>query len=201
MTLSEQVAVLVGANSALVGPFCFLAALLGSLLGTNLIVPAGAILTSLGVLVGAGVLPGTIVLWGACGGITGMSVSYALGVRFGSRTKHLGRFQAAVMERAEALFARYGFAAILIGYFSGPLRAPVACVAAIAGMPRGKFALANIASALIWATASVGVGVGPGAVAGSSGLSLLAAAILVPALMIGVSAAILFLRRLTGKRR
>jgi membrane protein DedA with SNARE-associated domain len=200
MTLSEQVAVFVSANFALAGPFCALAALLGSLLGTNLIVPAGAVLTAMGVLVGAGVLPWTIVLWGACGAIAGMSVSYTLGVRLGSRTSHLGRFQSAVMERAEALFARYGFAAILIGYFSGPLRAPMACVAAIAGMRRARFELANIASAFIWAMAAVGVGAGPGALAGPNQLSLLVVAILVPALMIGVSAGILFLRKLAGKR-
>jgi membrane-associated protein len=201
MTLSEQVAVVVSANSALAGPLCFLAALLGSLLGTNLVVPGGAVLTAAGVLIGAGVLPWSIVLWGACGAIAGMSVSYTLGLRLEARTNHLGKYQAAVMDRAEALFARYGFAAILIGYFSGPLRAPVACVAAIAGMSRAKFMLANVASAIIWATTSVGVGVGPGAAAGSSGLSLIAAAILLPALMIGVSAGILFLRRLTGTRR
>jgi membrane protein DedA with SNARE-associated domain len=192
MTLSEQVAVFVSANFALAGPFCALAALLGSLLGTNLIVPAGAVLTAMGVLVGAGVLPWTIVPWGACGAIAGMSVSYTLGVRLGSRS--------AVMERAEALFARYGFAAILIGYFSGPLRAPMACVAAIAGMRRARFELANIASAFIWAMAAVGVGAGPGALAGPNQLSLLVVAILVPALMIGVSAGILFLRKLAGKR-
>src|SRR5437773_964280 len=57
MTLSEQVAVVVSANSALAGPLCFLAALLGSLLGTNLVVPGGAVLTAAGVLIGAGVLP------------------------------------------------------------------------------------------------------------------------------------------------
>jgi membrane protein DedA with SNARE-associated domain len=48
------------------------------------------------------------------------------------------------LNRARSLFERFGFVAILIAYFSGPLRAPVAGAAAIAGMARWNFEMANI---------------------------------------------------------
>jgi len=88
---------------------------------------------------------------------------------------------------------------MLIGYFSGPLRAPVASVAAIAGMRRGQFELANIVSALIWAVVAVGIGAIPGAMIEPNSIWLLIGPILVPVITIGISMAILFLRSASGR--
>jgi membrane protein DedA with SNARE-associated domain len=42
---------------------------------------------------------------------------------------------------------------VFIGRFFGPLRAVIPLVAGITRMPTGKFQVANVASALIWAPA------------------------------------------------
>ena len=191
-----DVSTLIHANSSFAGPLGLVVAFLGSLLGTNLIVPAGAILTALGVLIGAGVLSWTIVLWAACGAAVGMSASYTLGLRLGPRVQRIPllRTRPEFIERARGLFERYGFASILISYFSGPLRAPVASVAAIAGMRRGQFELANIVSALIWAAVAVGIGAIPGTMIEPNSIWMLIGPILVPIITIGISVAILFLR-------
>ena len=201
MSAIQQITALIHANSSFAGPLCLIVAFLGCLLGTNLIVPAGAILTALGVLIGAGVLSWTIMPWAACGASVGMSASYTLGLRLGSRVRRIPllRTRPEFIERARGLFERYGFASILIGYFSGPLRAPVASVAAIAGMRRGQFELANIVSALIWAVVAVGIGAIPGAMIEPNSIWLLIGPILVPVITIGISMAILFLRSASGR--
>lgn len=151
-------------NSAVAGPIIFVVAFLGCLLGTNLIVPAGAVITGMGVLGGAGAVSLTFIIWAAGGAALGMSVSYTIGLRLGPRMEKLPllRTRPELILRARELFGAYGFVAILIGYFSGPLRAPIAGVAAMAGMARPQFEFASILSAIIWALVAAAVGALPG---------------------------------------
>uniref|UniRef100_UPI00352A3933 DedA family protein n=1 Tax=Tardiphaga sp. TaxID=1926292 RepID=UPI00352A3933 len=51
---------------------------------------------------------------------------------------------------ARIFFRRYGFLAVLLGRFLGPLRSIVPLVAGITRMPVGAFQLANIVSAAMW---------------------------------------------------
>src|SRR5262245_162963 len=113
---------------------CFAAAFFGSLVGTNLIVPTGAILASAGVLVGAGVCSWSTIVWAAAGAYCGCSVSFSIGKRFGSSLIGLSTTQAwlKAVNVAKQIFRRQGQLAILVGYFAGPARAPVAAVAAAA---------------------------------------------------------------------
>lgn len=196
MSIIQQFTSLIHENSFLAGPLCFVVAFFGCLLGTNLIVPAGAILTALGVLKGAGVLSWTIIPWAACGASVGMSGSYTIGLHLGSRVRQLPMLRARpeLLLRARLLFEKFGWASILIAYFSGPLRAPVASVAAIAGMRRRQFELSNIMSALIWSLFAVGLGAIAGAAIPPNSIWLLIAPFLVPVITIGISLAILFLR-------
>lgn len=159
----QDVTDLIQAHAAFAGLLGFVVAFLGSFLGTNLVVPAGSFLTAVGVLMGAGVIPWTILIWAACGASLGMTACYALGQHFGARVQQIPmlRNRPEFTRRAEAIFEKYGFLSILIGYFSGPLRAPIACIAAIAGMGRFKFELANISSAFIWSAFAPGVGAAP----------------------------------------
>jgi membrane-associated protein len=193
----QPILALIHSYSAFVGPLSFSIALLGSLLGINLIIPAGAFLSSIGVLVGAGIVPWTIIIWGALGAMAGSSASYSAGLRLGAGVPRIRIFRRwpGLMDRAQTLFIRYGFAAILIGYFSGPLRAPMASIAAIAGMRRIQFELANLVSAFVWAGFAVGIGAVPGILIDPSSPWLLIAPALVPLITIALSAAILLLRR------
>jgi len=155
--------------------------------------PAGAILTALGVLTGAGIVSWTFVLWAICGASLGMSVSYSLGLLFGPRLQRIPilRSRPELAEHARGLFARYGYAAILIGYYSGPLRSVVASVSATAGMPRRKFELANIVSAVIWSAGAAAIGAIPGTLIEPGSPWLLAGVVLVPLVTIGLTVLLL----------
>jgi membrane-associated protein len=189
MSVIQQVTALVSVNSFLAGPLSFLVAFCGGLVVLSLVVPAGAILTALGVLTGAGVVSWTFVLWAICGASLGMSVSYSLGLRFGPRLQRIPtlRSRPELTERARSLFERYGYAAILIGYYAGPLRSIVASVAAIMGMSRGKFETANAISAVLWVTGAVSIGAIPGTLFESGSAWLLAGVIVVPLITIALT--------------
>ena len=161
---------------------------------------AGAIMVAMGVLTGAGVISWTFGPWAACGAVSGMSASYTLGLRFGPRIQNIAplRTLPGITVRAGALFERYGFAAIMIAYFSGPLRAPVAVVAAISGMRRGKFEVANIVSSCVWTVWAIGLGAVPGAMIEPNSNWLLISFVLVLVLTVGLSAVIMF--RPSGRR-
>jgi membrane protein DedA with SNARE-associated domain len=197
----QHVTDLIHAHAASAGLLGFVVAFLGSILGTNLIVPAGSFLTAMGVLMGAGVIPWTILIWAACGASLGMTACYAMGKHFGARVRQIPmlRNRPEIMRRAESIFEKYGFLSILIGYFSGPLRAPVACIAAIAGMGRFKFELANISSAFIWSAFALGIGVAPGVFIERDSIWLLIAPVLVAAIAIGLSAMIYYLQSRNGR--
>jgi membrane-associated protein len=193
----QDVTDLIQAHAAFAGLLGFVVAFFGSFLGTNLVVPAGSFLTAMGVLVGAGVISWTILIWAACGASLGMTACFALGQHFGAHVQQIPmlRNRPEFMRRAEAIFEKHGFLSILIGYFSGPLRAPIASIAAIAGMGRLKFELANISSAFIWSAFALGIGAAPGAIIERDSIWLLIAPVLVPAAMVGLSAAVYYLRR------
>lgn len=165
--------------------------------------PAGTFLVGIGVFVGSGIAPPTTILWAAVGAMAGTSASYTCGLWFGPRVRQmkLVKNRVDLMDRAEALFLRFGFASILLGYFSGPLRAPVASIAAMAGMSRARFEISNAISALLWATYSVGLGAIPGMMIDPNSPWLLVAPWLVPLIVIGVSATVLQLRRMKRTSR
>ena len=48
-------------------------------------------------------------------------------------------------------FERHGGKSVFIGRFFGPVRAVIPLAAGIMRMPRGRFWLANVTSALVWA--------------------------------------------------
>ena len=79
-------------------------------------------------------------------------------------------------------------------FFSGPLGAP-AGIAAVAGMPRWKFELANVLSALIWTAWAVGIGAVSGQMIEPNGGWLPIGLIVVPVITIGISALIVHLRK------
>src|SRR5436190_23913399 len=125
MSVVEQISALIRLHSSLAGPLSFAVTLVACLPGTNLVVPAGPVITAMGVLAGAGAISWTFGAWAACGAALGMSLSFELGRHFGSRVQNIPllRSRPAIMTRSRELFARSGFAAILAAYFSGPLRA------------------------------------------------------------------------------
>lgn len=127
-----------------------------SLVLIGILLPGTTVLVIVGGLVGAGLISPTPVLTAAIvGAALGDVVSYYLGVWFGRGVVHkwpLNRYRREVA-RARLFFHRYGFAAIFLGRFFGPVRATVPLVAGMMGMNRRRFQLANVLSALVWAPA------------------------------------------------
>ena len=126
-----------------------------SLAFVSLILPATAILFGVGGLIGAAGI-GFWPLWGAAalGAVLGDWLSYWFGRRYGhdiARIWPLSRHPD-LLPRGEVFFRKWGILGVFIGRFFGPLRSAVPLVAGICMMRRMSFQIANIASAIIWAT-------------------------------------------------
>ena len=64
-----------------------------------------------------------------------------------------------MVARGQTFFRAWGWAGIFLGRFFGPLRCIVPMMAGIAGMPWLPFQLANVLSAIVWATGILAPGV------------------------------------------
>jgi membrane protein DedA with SNARE-associated domain len=58
-----------------------------------------------------------------------------------------------MVARARLFFRRYGFAAVLLSRFLGPMRAVVPLVAGVMEMNSQRFQAANVIAAVIWVPA------------------------------------------------
>ena len=127
-----------------------------SLVLVGILLPGTTVLIIVGGLVGAGIVqPLPVLLAAMIGAALGDTISYFLGRWLGRGVVHkwpLKRYRREVA-RARLFFHRYGFLAVFVGRFFGPVRATVPLVAGMMGMNRRRFQLANVLSALVWAPA------------------------------------------------
>ena len=135
-------------------PIVLLICLGESLILVGLLIPATAIMLLIGGLAGAGIIDPIPVLAGAIlGAIIGDIASYAIGRWLGPSVVYrrpLKPYRHAIA-RTRLFFRRYGFAAVFIGRFLGPIRSTVPLVAGMMEMGQTRFQVANVLSALIWA--------------------------------------------------
>lgn len=124
-----------------------------SLAVVGLFMSATALMIAIGGLIGSGMIePLPVMLWAAGGAILGDWVSYSVGRWIGPsiyRRWPLNRNRQMVA-RARLFFRRYGFVAIFVGRFLGPIRATIPLVAGVMEMDRRRFQIANVTSALLW---------------------------------------------------
>lgn len=123
-----------------------------AIIGT--ILPGTIMMTAIGTLMGAGVIP--IWLTMSCailGAIVGDGISYLIGYHFKDHIRDMWPFRnnPAWFERGEKFFAKHGGKSVFIGRFVGPVRAIVPLIAGMLGMKPFQFYLANILSAIGWA--------------------------------------------------
>ncbi|MFW5824581.1 MAG: bifunctional DedA family/phosphatase PAP2 family protein, partial [Marinobacter sp.] len=141
-------------NPGWVSMAIFATALLESLAVAGILVPGVAMLFAIAALAGKSGIPLTeILVWGAVGAIIGDFLSFWLGRRLRGRLHQVWPFRRHpyMLRRAEGLFARHGGKSVVIGRFVGPVRPFIPLVAGAFNMPRRRFVLVNIASALVWA--------------------------------------------------
>lgn len=136
-------------------PLVFLLALGESLAFISLLLPATVILLGVGVLIGeSGIAFWPLWLAAAAGAALGDWLSFWIGTKLkGSVGNYwpLSRHPD-LIPRGHRFFERWGVAGVFFGRFLGPLRASVPLVAGICEMPALAFQIANVASALVWAT-------------------------------------------------
>lgn len=200
-----QASAFVATHGIWAGPVVGLLCFGESLAIVGLFVPATAVMLAIGGLIGAQALDAwPIFLWAVAGSILGDWVSYAFGNRIGPRVYRrwpLNRHRAAVA-RTRLFFRKYGFAAIFMGRFLGPIRATVPLVAGVLAMPKRPFQIANIASACLWVPLMFAPGylaTGPlGAALAIDESKLVLGGLLLAALAMGAT---LLGSRLLGRRR
>ncbi|GAA3659156.1 DedA family protein [Nocardioides ginsengisoli] len=115
-----------------------------------------------GVLAGQGHAP--VVLIGAAGiagAIVGDAIGYVVGRRWGRRIldSAVGRFiKPQHLDKAEHALSDRGGWAVLVGRFTVALRVLVPGLAGMGRMPYPRFALSNVAGAIVWGSIMVTVG-------------------------------------------
>jgi membrane protein DedA with SNARE-associated domain len=159
--LIDQAVLLIQEHQAWAGLLIFLFTFGESLFIVGLFLPATVMLFATGTLIGSGTISASpILLWGFAGAVVGDAVSFWLGRWLGPkmlRHKYLNSHRRHVA-RARLFFYRFGFLAVLLGRFLGPLRSLVPTVAGGMGMPELRFQLANIISAALWMPALLAPG-------------------------------------------
>jgi len=120
----------------------------------SLLFPGATLLITAGALIKTGTLPYRPVIVGAVvGAALGYWVSYRIGRYFGGGIARFWPFRRylELLPAGIRFFERHGGKSVFIGRFYGPIRAVIPLAAGIMLMTHGRFWVANIASALIWA--------------------------------------------------
>lgn len=163
--LVEDLGAWLGRNAAWAPLVLAALTFLESLPGVSFLVPATALLLGVGVLIGQGILdPWTTVAGAAVGAVLGDAVGFWVTRWIGARAvrRRIPPAHRRGYARAVLLMRRYGWWAVFVGRFFGPLRAIIPVAAGVAGMREWSFQTANVASAVVWAP----VMLLPGSVAG-----------------------------------
>lgn len=132
----------------------FLVTFTESLAIIGLFIPGTVIMVAIGSLIGAGYIPlvGTI-LWAVLGAIVGDALSFWFGHHFHVRVRTMWplRSYPVLLQKGISFFKKHGGKSIFISRFAGPVRPVVPLVAGMMSMSPGRFLLADIPSAFIWA--------------------------------------------------
>jgi membrane protein DedA with SNARE-associated domain/membrane-associated phospholipid phosphatase len=123
-----------------------------AIIGT--IVPGTIMMTAIGALAGAGVIPLWLTLLCATlGAIVGDGISYLVGHYFKDKIPQMWPFRnhPQWLEKGEIFFHKHGGKSVFIGRFVGPVRAIIPLIAGMLSMKPIRFYVANILSAIGWA--------------------------------------------------
>jgi membrane protein DedA with SNARE-associated domain len=142
-------------------PVVFVLCFAESLAFISLLIPAWGVLVGLGALISAsGLNFWPIWIAGSVGAALGDWLSYWVGLKLEDRVYHMWPLSQHpdLIPRGEAFVKKWGWAAVVIARFSGPLRASVPIVAGVFAMPYWPFQLANFGSAFLWAAVLLTLG-------------------------------------------
>ncbi|MET0066594.1 MAG: VTT domain-containing protein [Candidatus Thiodiazotropha sp.] len=138
------------------GLLVFLVAFSESVALFGLLVPGVVAMFGFGALIASGALEfWPVFFWAVGGAVAGDGLSYWLGRHYQDHLRGIWPFvrYPATLERGVSFFQKYGGKSVAIGRFFGPVRAIIPLVAGMMGMSPGRFLIANVSSALVWAPA------------------------------------------------
>ena len=159
------------ANPGLAGIATFIISAAESVAIIGTIIPGTVMMTAIGALAGAGVVPFWPILFSAIlGAIAGDGISYWIGYHFKERLHYVWPFKywPSLLQNGEKFFRAHGGKSVFIGRFVGPVRALVPLIAGMLGVKPLRFMIANIASAIGWAP----IYMLPGVLLGAASLEL-----------------------------
>ena len=134
-------------------PLVLLMALVESMALISLLFPGTVILLALGALSGDVHYPFWLI-WsaGALGAYLGMWLSYNFGHKHQGNVGNMWPFSKRVtlLPRVEKFFKKWGLWAVLGSRFFAPFRATIPMIAGICAIPKVKFQLVNLFSAIAW---------------------------------------------------
>jgi membrane protein DedA with SNARE-associated domain/membrane-associated phospholipid phosphatase len=138
------------------GFFVFLISFGESIAIFGLLVPGSVVMTAIGALMGAGVLPlYPMMAWAIAGAILGDIFSFWVGSHFHQRVRNIWPFTRypQVLLKGEEFFERHGGKSVFLGRFVGPIRPVIPLVAGMLNMKPSRFFMADIPAAIAWAPA------------------------------------------------
>ncbi len=144
----------IGQHPTWSGIAVFLISLSESLAIVGLVVPGVVMMTAIGGMIGAGILPAWETMgWAILGAIAGDGISYWLGFHYHAHLRDFWPFSRypQLLARGENFFKHHGGKSIILGRFIGPVRPMIPVIAGMMDMPPRKFLFFNIASAIVWA--------------------------------------------------
>lgn len=150
----KEVVAWLHANPGWAGFAAFNIAFFESLTVIGLFIPGTVLMTALGSLIGAGVLPlREILIWSMVGAALGDAVSFFFGIHFHEHIKRMWPLKRypQLVKRGEDFFHRHGGKSLFFGRFAGPLRAVVPSIAGMLNFPTKRFIVVDIFSAIVWA--------------------------------------------------
>jgi membrane protein DedA with SNARE-associated domain/membrane-associated phospholipid phosphatase len=138
------------------GFFVFLISFGESIAVFGLLVPGSVVMTAIGALMGAGVLPiYPMMSWGIAGAIIGDIFSFWLGHHFHQDVRKLWPFThyPQILAKGEIFFQNHGGKSVFLGRFVGPIRPVIPLIAGMLNMRAIRFLIADIPAAIAWAPA------------------------------------------------
>ena len=138
------------------GVFTFLISFAESLAILGLIVPGSVVMSAVGTLVGAGIIPAYETMgWAALGAIVGDILSFKVGYYYTDQIKEIWPFRKypQMIASAEDFFDRHGGKSIFLGRFVGPMRPIVPLVAGMMRMNKIRFYIPCVIAGILWAPA------------------------------------------------
>lgn len=136
------------------GFITFLISFSESIAVIGLIIPGSIVMSAIGTLVGAEIIPAyATMLWAAAGAILGDILSFRVGYRYKTHIKDMWPFKRypQIITSAEDFFHHHGGKSIFMGRFVGPVRPILPLVAGMLHMNKVRFYISCIIAGTLWA--------------------------------------------------